>query len=393
MRFSSLVERVAGRGSGAWAVHHEAVRRRAEGQDVVLLTVGDPDLPPPPAVLAAAADAIGRRQTGYSPIVGYPEVRAAIAERHARRAGVPCTADNVVVVPGAQAGLYCAMQCLAGPGDEVLAMEPLYATYQAVAGAAGATLATVPLRPERGFHPDLDELERAVTPRTRVLWVNSPHNPTGAVLDRGEMERICDIARRHDLWVLSDEVYQDLAYARPHLGPGALPGMAERTVTVSSISKSHALPGFRFGWIVGPAELARHLFNLMLCMLYGGPPFVQRAAIVALGNEFPEVEAMREAYLRRARLFVRAVSRAPGCRAAEPEGGMFVLLDVRGTGLGAEAFARRLLDREGVATLPADAFGPSAEGHLRVSLAAEDAVLADAAERIVRTAETLAREG
>ncbi len=169
------------------------------------------------------------------------------------------------------------------------------------------------------------------------------------------------------------------------------PGMAERTAVVSSLSKSHALPGFRFGWIVGPQELAGHLFSLVLCMLYGGPPFIQDAAMVALTRDLPEAAGMGEAYLRRARLFSDGVARAPGCRAGMPEGGMFVLLDVRGTGLGSEEFARRLLGEEGVATLPCDGFGPSAAGHLRVSLAAPDSVLAEAARRVVSLAERLCR--
>ncbi|WP_207484603.1 pyridoxal phosphate-dependent aminotransferase [Arenibaculum pallidiluteum] len=390
MRFSPLVNRVAGKGAAAWAVHTDAMRLRGEGRDVILLTVGDPDMAAPAPVIDAAVAALRARRTTYSPIVGYPELRAAVAARFAARTGQPCTAENVVMVPGAQAGLFCAMQCLAGPGDAVLGMEPLYATYEAVARAAGARLDTVPLRPERGFHPDLDALAKAVTPQTRVLWLNSPHNPTGAVLERAEIAAMCDLARRNDLWVLSDEVYQDLAYAREHLSPWALPGMAERTVVVSSLSKSHALPGFRLGWIIGPVELARHLHNLVLCMLYGGPPFIQDAALVALTAELPEVAGMAEAYRRRAALFVEAVAPARGCRAAAPEGGMFVLLDVRGTGLEAEAFARGLLDREGVAVLPCDGFGPSAAGHLRISLAAPDAVLADAALRILRFADSLA---
>src|SRR5437764_4223563 len=132
----------------------------------------------------------------------------------------------------------------------------MYATYEAVAGASGATIVNVPLRPETGFHPDLAALARAVTPKTRVIWINSPHNPTGAVFTAEEIETIAALCRTHDLWLLSDEVYEDLAYARPHLSPWSLPGMAERTVVVSSLSKSHAVPGFRFGWIIGPEALS-----------------------------------------------------------------------------------------------------------------------------------------
>jgi arginine:pyruvate transaminase len=390
MRFSPLVDRVAGKGAGAWEIHFAAERQRAAGRDIIFLTVGDPDQAPPAPVIEATVAALRRHRTGYAPILGYPEVRGAVAARFARRTGKPCAADNVVIVPGTQAGLYCALQCLAGPGDEVIVPEPMYATYEAVGGASGARLVNIPLRPENGFHPDLDALARAVTPRTRMIWINSPHNPTGAVLDRAEIAAIAALCRQHDLWLLSDEVYEDLAFARAHVSPWSLPGMEERTVVVSSLSKSHAIPGFRMGWMIGPTSLTPHLFNLLLCTLYGGPPFIQDGGLVALTSDLPEVAALHEDYRRRAALMSGILAAAPNCRVAAPEGGMFVLLDIRASGLGSEEFAERLLEREGVAVLPADSFGPSAAGHLRISLTVGDDRLKEAGERIVRLARQLA---
>jgi arginine:pyruvate transaminase len=390
MRFSPLVDRVAGKGAGAWEIHFAAERQRAAGRDIIFLTVGDPDQAPPAPVIEATVAALRRHRTGYAPILGYPEVRGAVAARFARRTGKPCAADNVVIVPGTQAGLYCALQCLAGPGDEVIVPEPMYATYEAVGGASGARLVNIPLRPENGFHPDLDALARAVTPRTRMIWINSPHNPTGAVLDRAEIAAIAALCRQHDLWLLSDEVYEDLAFARAHVSPWSLPGMEERTVVVSSLSKSHAIPGFRMGWMIGPTSLTPHLFNLLLCTLYGGPPFIQDGGLVALTSDLPEVAALHEDYRRRAALMFGILAAAPNCRVAAPEGGMFVLLDIRASGLSSEEFAKRLLEREGVAVLPADSFGPSAAGHLRISLTVGDDRLKEAGERIVRLARQLA---
>jgi arginine:pyruvate transaminase len=391
MRFSPLVERVAGRGSAAWSIHTEARRRQEAGEDVIFLTVGDPDQEPPETVIDATVAALRDRRTGYAPTIGYPALREAIAARVARRSGQPCTADNIAVVPGAQGGLYSAMQCLAGPGDEVVVGEPIYATYEGVIGASGARMVTFPLRPDRGFHPDLDALARAITSQTRVLWINSPHNPTGAVFTRAEVEAVAALCREHDLWLLSDEVYEDLAFARAHTGAWSLSGMAERIVVVSSLSKSHALPAFRLGWVVGPPELIRHLANLLLCLTYGSPAFIQYGALAALRDELPEVAALREDYRRRAALMSELLADAPGCRVIPPEGGMFVLLDIRGTGLGAADFARRLLDGERVAVLPCDGFGPSAAGHLRIALSAPEARLRDAADRILRFARGLNR--
>jgi arginine:pyruvate transaminase len=392
MRYAPLVERIAGSGAGPWSVHIEARRRREAGEDIIFLTVGDPDQDPPAAVIDATVAALRAHRTGYAPTIGYPAVREAIAARVARRTGQACGAENIAVVPGAQGGLYCALQCLAGPGDEVIVPEPVYATYQGVVGATGARMVTVPLRPETGFHPDLDALAAAVTPKTRVLWINTPHNPTGAVFTRAEIDGIAALCRRHDLWLLSDEVYEDLAFARPHLSAWSLPGMADRTVIVSSFSKSQAIPAFRFGWVVGPATLSGHLSNLVLCMTYGSPAFIQDGALAALQRELPEVAALHDEYRARASFFAAMLQEAPGCRVVMPEGGMFVLLDVRGTGLGAGDFARLLLERERVAVLPCDGFGPGAVGHLRIALSAPESRLRDAGERIVRLARALAVE-
>jgi arginine:pyruvate transaminase len=356
---------------------------------VIFLTVGDPDQAAPEAVVDATIEALRRNRTGYSPIIGYPQVRAAVAERMQKRSGQPCSADNVVLTPGTQGGLFCALNCLAGPGDEVILPEPIYGPYAGVIGASGARMVNVPLRAEKGFHPDLDSLARAVTPQTRVIWINSPHNPTGAVFTADEITSIAELCRRHDLWFVSDEVYEDLAFARPHTSPWSLPDMAERTIVASSLSKSHAMAGFRFGWVIGPPALSRHLFDFLLCMYFGGPAFIQDGALAALGNELPEMAALRETYRRRALLLSGILAQAPNCRALPPEGGMFVLFDVRASGLGAEDFARELLLREDVALLPCDGFGPSAIGHLRIALTAPEPRLDEAGRRIVRFARTL----
>jgi arginine:pyruvate transaminase len=391
-RFSNLTERVAGRGAGAWAVHHAALRLRDAGKDVIFLTVGDPDQPPPEPLIEATVSALRARQTGYSPTIGYPALRQAIAARHARRSGQPCGAENVVIVQGTQGGLFASLQCLAGPGDEVIVLEPAYATYEAVVGATGARMVAVPLRPERNFHPDLEKIAAAITPQTRVIWINSPQNPTGAVFTADEITGIATMCREHDLWLLSDEVYEDLAFARPHISAWSLSGMSDRAVVVSSLSKSHAIPAFRLGWIIGPAALTGHLFNLLLCMTYGSPAFIQAGAMAAFEDELPEVASLRADYERRGKLLCGILAAAPGCRVVLPEGGMFVLLDIRDTGLTTTEFALALLDRERVSVLPCDGFGPSVEGHLRIALCVDDAGLEEAAKRIVRFGRQLERD-
>jgi arginine:pyruvate transaminase len=387
MRLAERVSRIGGEGAHAWSIHFAALAQVEAGRDVIVLTVGDPDQAPPDEVIEQTVRALRAHRTGYAPITGYPAVRAAIAARVARRTGQACNADNVVVVAGAQAGVYCAIQCLAGSGDEIIVPEPVYATYAGVIASSGAGMVNVPLRPENGFHPDIDALANAITPRTRVIWINTPHNPTGAVLSHSEVAAIADVCCRHDLWLLSDEVYEDLAYERPHVSPWSLPGMAERTVVVSSLSKSHAMPGFRLGWIIAPSILKKPLFDLLVCMLYGGPPFIQDGALVALRQELPNVAAMRETYRSRAALLSHILADAPRCHVTRPEGGMFVLLDVRGTLRSSRDFAAALLEQEAVAVLPCDGFGPSAVGQLRISLTVPEARLEEAGKRIVRFAQ------
>ena len=262
--------------------------------------------------------------------------------RFAARTGQPCGADNVVVTPGRPGRALLRLQCLAGPGDEVIVPEPVYATYEGVVAR------------ER-WRPMVDG---AAARRARLSSRSRQHRASGdaahadrldqqpAQPHRGGVHRRRDrrhrrLCRGRDLWLLSDEVYEDLAFARPHVSPWSLPGMAERTVVVSSLSKSHAMPGFRLGWIIGPPALSRHLFALLLSMTYGSPPFIQEGALAALGGELPEVAALREDYRRRAGLMSGILADAPNCRAIPPEGGMFVLLDIRGTGLGSRDFAAR----------------------------------------------------
>lgn len=393
MRFSSLTQRVAGRGAEAWRVHFLATQKARAGADVIFLTVGEPDFDTPPLVVDEAVRSMRAGNTHYTDIVGFPRLRQAIAEWHEKTTGQKVTADHVVVASGAQNALFSAMQMLAGPGDEVIAPDPSYSTYEAVVGATGATLVSVPLLPEAGFHLDLDALRAAISPRTRVILINSPHNPTGAALRRDEVEAIAAMAQQHDLWLVSDEVYAALSFEAPHVSPASLPGMGERTVVVSSLSKSHAMTGWRVGWAIGPVELAKHLHNLFLCMLYGSPGFIQDAALAAIRDASGEVETMRETYRRRRDLVAPWLDRLRGLSCRLPDGGMFCMADCRDSGLTSQEFALRLLEEQNVAILPGDGFGRQAEGFLRVSLGLPEEQLAEACRRIEAFCQRLSGAG
>jgi arginine:pyruvate transaminase len=276
-----------------------------------------------------------------------------------------------MVLAGAQCALYAVCQCLFEAGDEVIVAEPMYVTYHGVLGACAAQAVQVPVSPEQGFRLDPQAVAGAITPRTRGLLLNTPHNPTGAAISPQDMAQLAQLCRDHDLWLVCDQVYSGLLYDGVAVDPGSLPGMAERCVIIDSVSKSHAMSGWRVGWVVAPQTLIAHLANLAMAMLFGLPEFVMQAATVALEQDLPAVWRMREAYRQRRDRVCTALADCPGVYPHKPAGGMFVMLDIRGTGLSAQAFAQRLLMEEGVSLLPGDAFGPSAAGHVRMGLVLE----------------------
>ncbi|MCE1117708.1 MULTISPECIES: pyridoxal phosphate-dependent aminotransferase [Pseudomonas] len=389
MRFSSLTQRIAGDGAAAWEIHYRALAMLEQGRDVLLLSVGDPDFDTPAPIVQAAMDSLQAGNTHYADVRGKRSLREAIARRHQQRSGQAVTADQVTVLAGAQCALFCVAQCVLEPGDEVIVAEPMYVTYEAVFGACGAKVVPVPVRPEHGFRVQPEDVAARITPRTRALALNSPHNPSGASLPRSTWEALAELCIGHDLWLISDEVYSELLYDGEHISPGSLPGMAERTATLNSLSKSHAMTGWRVGWVVGSPALAGHLENLALCMLYGSPDFIQDAAVVALEQSLPELEAMREAYRQRRDLVCASLADCPGVRALKPDGGMFVMVDIRETGLSAQDFSNRLLDLHGVSVLAGEAFGPSAAGHIRLGLVLGAEPLREACRRIVLCAAEL----
>jgi len=385
MRFAPLVERITGRGANAWELHDLGRRQEREtGEPVLFLTVGAPDFDTPKEISERAYEAMLEGDTHYTAIAGVLPLRREIAAWHEKTTGQAVSPDQIVVAAGAQCALFCAMQCLAGAGDEVIVTDPRYSTYEAVVRANGATEVSVPLLPDRGFQIDLEALKAAITPRTRAILLNSPQNPTGAVMDEATMQAVTDLCIEHDLWAVSDEVYAALVFDGAHRSIATLPGMAARTVVINSLSKSHAMTGWRVGWAVGPEDFAQHMATLVLCMLYGSPGFIQQAAVTALRES--EVDWMVEAYKRRRDRVAPRLDAAPGLRCPTPAGGMFVMLDVRGSGLSSEDFARQLLKAESVCVLPGDGFGQQSEGFVRISLGLPDAQLDEACARIERFA-------
>lgn len=383
MRYAPVTERLAGLGGAKWEIHALARRMQAAGEAVIELTIGEPDVPTPAALMDTAAAAMRAGRTGYSNGRGEPALVKALAARYSARRGRPIGKDQVMCLPGTQTTLYAILQTLVTEGDEVLVGDPMYATYEGLIRATGAAVIPVPLRPEAGFRIQPADIAARITPRSRVLFLNSPHNPTGAVLTKADLAALCTLAAEHDLWVLCDEVYEDLCFPGvTFASPLDLPEHAERVIVASSISKSHAAPGFRSGWCIGPAAFCERLLPLSETMLFGSQPFIADMTAAAVSAPSPVAGEMVERFQRRALLIRDRLHGVAGLKVHMPQAGMFALLDIRATGLSGDAFARALLTEAKVATMPGESFGTALAGWLRLSLTQPDDRIAEACTRI-----------
>ncbi len=390
MRYAAVTDRLKMLGSAKWDLHYRARALKAAGRDIIELTIGEPDVPTPPALIEAAAQAMAAGRTGYSNGRGEPALVAALAQRYAARRGRPIGADQVICLPGTQTSLYATFRTLLDPGDEVLLGDPMYATYEGLIAQTGAVAVPVPLRPERGFRLSAADVAARITANSRVLFLNTPHNPTGAVLRREDLVALGEVARAHDLWIVSDEVYEEMVFPGVvFTSPLDLPDLAERTVVACSISKSHAAPGFRSGWVVGPAEFTARMLPLSETMLFGSQPFLADMTALAVSEPSPVAAGMVARFAARAAMLAETLDGVAGLRVHRPEAGMFALVDVRATGLSGEGFAAGLLEEHGVAVMPGESFGAGLKGWLRLSLTQADDRTAEAARRIAAHAARL----
>jgi aspartate/methionine/tyrosine aminotransferase len=389
MQYSPLVKRIAGDGADAWLIHYAARVAQERGEDVILLSVGDPDLDTPTLVLERAIERLRAGDTHYTPATGRQHLREAIATSHTARTGQSVAAENVIFLAGAQNALFVTSMCIAGPGDEVIALEPLYPSYPATLEVSGARMVRVAAPAASGFRVDLAALEAAITPRTRAIFFATPNNPSGMILSKSDLAAIGNLARRHSLWVVADEVYAGLAPG------GRVPSLAadlpEQVVTINSLSKSHAMPGWRSGWLVGPRQLVMHAEAMAQCMLFGLPGFVQEAAVTALSVSDGAEARIREYCAVRRDFLLAGLDGVRGLKCLSPDAGMFLLLDVRGTGLSGYDFMCQLYRTERVSVLDGGAFGKETRGFVRVCFATDEALLREAMIRIRRFVETLVR--
>ena len=341
----------------------------AAGQPVIHLEIGEPDFPTAPHIREAAVAAMEAGHTHYVPAPGIPPLREGVAAFLERTGRMRVSPDRVVITPGAKPIMFFTILALAGPGDEVLYPDPGFPMYESITSFAGAVPVPVPLRESNQFRIDTEELERLITPRSKLLILNSPHNPCGSALTREDCAAIAELARRHNLVVLSDEVYWAIRYGGEHASVLDFDGMADRTILLDGWSKTFAMTGWRLGFGVFPAGLVEPVTRLAINSVSCTSAFSQYAALAALEGPWDPVAEMVAEFRRRRDIIVTGLNDIPGVSCLSPAGAFYAFCNITGTGLAAAELESRLLREAGVAALSGTAFGPHGEGFLRMSYA------------------------
>ncbi len=390
MKLSHRITHLTGGGSDGWDVFYRARRMISEGQAVTELTIGEHDIGTDASILKAMDASATGGHTGYAMVPGTDLLRDTIAARVLARTGVSTTRDNVLITPGGQAALFASHMAVCDPGDTALYLEPYYATYPGTLRGAGAIAKAVKTRADDAFQPQAADID-AIANGAVSLLINTPNNPTGVVYSRDTLDGIAQVCRDKNLWLISDEVYDTQVWEGEHISPRALPGMAERTLVVGSMSKSHAMTGSRCGWIVGPAEVIAHLINLATHTTYGVPGFIQDAASYALNAGTALEDEISEPFKRRRKLAMDVLENQNVVGMVPAQGAMYLMLDIRATGCSGEEFANALLDTHAIAVMPGESFGSAAAGHIRVAMTIDDSSFASALKTLVDFATDLAK--
>jgi aspartate aminotransferase len=371
-------------GEGALSVFARAKELEAQGRSIIHLELGEPDFHPGKSVINSASRALAEGKDRYCAVAGVPELREEIATYLARTRSINVLSANIVIAPGCKIALFLAMMALLEPGDEVLYPDPGFPGYPSIALGLGAVPVPFELSPRNRLQPDSNEIASKITSRTRMLLTNSPGNPTGTVYTDEVQRAMAELAVKHDLWVLSDEIYARIIYGGEYMSMLRYPGMEERTLIIDGFSKSFAMTGWRLGYTVAPPEvvpaLAMMAVNTYTCVA----EFTQYAAIDALRDREGTTSRMVGEFARRREQFARDLNRVPGFRCAPPDGAFYAWVETTGTGMTAEELCRIMLEDAGVAAIPGAAFGPSGKDFVRFSFASSTATLQEAVERIMK---------
>ncbi len=382
MKFSKLTDRIADLGSDKWALHVEARKLKENDEDVIELTIGEPDQLPAKILIEKCYQSMLSGRTKYSNGRGEKNLLDALVDKYTRRSTVNISNNNFLCLPGTQTALFATMMTLVDENDEVLVGDPYYATYEGIIRSSGANIKPIPLHHEYGFSIQESDIREGITDNSKVLLLNSPHNPTGGVLTREEIQKLTDVCEEHDLWLVSDEVYEDLIFEKPFTSPIEIPELANRCIVVSSISKSHAAPGFRSGWVLAPNDVIEKMLPLAETMLFGNQPFIADMTEFAVRNPSKTAIKMKTDYERRAKLICRELANVTYLDPLMPKAGMFILIKIKPAYSNADDFAWSLFREKRVATMPGSSFGENGKNYIRLSLTVPDKLLLEACCRI-----------
>jgi aspartate/methionine/tyrosine aminotransferase len=371
-------------GEGALAVFSRAKELEKQGRSIIHLELGEPDFHPAPPVVDAVRSAVASGRDRYCATRGIPALREEIATYLKRTRRIDVRPEEVLIAPGCKMALSLAMMALIEPGDEVLYPDPGFPIYPSFTRGLGAKAIPFALSEKNKFQPDLNEIASKITSQTSLLIFNSPNNPTGTVFDEKTLHGLADLAIKHDLWLLSDEIYARILFGGEYLSPWALPGMAERTIIIDGFSKSFAMTGWRLGYGVAPQHVIDAMDLLVLNTFTCAAEFTQVAAIEALRDSTDAVDAMTAEYRKRRDLFVSGLNKIPGFRCQSPDGAFYAWVNIEDTGTSAEEVQRILLEEAGVAAIAGAAFGAEGKNFLRFSLVSARNLLEEALDRMNR---------
>jgi len=372
-------------GEGAFVVMAKAQELERQGKSMIYMQIGEPDFNTPENIKQAGMRAIEENYTHYAPTMGRMDFRKAIAEYISRTRGLPVTAEEVLVTPGAKDILYSACMALLEDGDEAIYPNPTYPVYESCINMSGAKAIPLPILEEKDFGFDRDTFVKLVSPRTKLVVINSPANPTGGIIAREDLELVAEMAKKYDFYVLSDEIYSRLVFEGEHFSIASLPGMKERTIIMDGMSKTYAMTGWRLGYAAGPRELIEWMAKVVANTASCTATFTQIAGIEALTGPQDDVETMRQEFLARREIIVDGLNAIPGVTCRRPHGAFYVFPNVKSFNRSSQEIADHLLYNAGVACLAGSSFGSFGEGYLRFSYATSRENIAIALGRI-RTA-------
>ena len=382
MQYSELAHRLDSSASEAWKTHDRAITLQQSGEDVVVLSIGDPDFRTPDPIIDNAVSHMRVGRTHYSPALGELNLRRAVADYETRVSAHPCDLDEISIYPGVTAALYAVMSCVLNVGDEVVVVDPWYVGYAPIMKALNVTVKFVSTRSVDRFEPQFDDFVAAITDKTKVILLNTPGNPTGAIIPRQTLHKLAQHCARLGIWLVCDEVYSMFTYEKPHISLRSAADTLDNVVVIDGLSKSHAMSGWRMGWAVAPVALTQHLGRFAEMSTFGCPQFIQDAAAFALNNDEYYVGDMCKTYQARRDLVCGILDRIPKINYIKPASGMFVMVDVSSVESDDKIFAENLLDAELLSVLPGSAFGSALNGYVRLSLVQPEDILQIGCERL-----------